>query len=167
VPLLERCLEPGTITAVVGRKYARSRHPAVVEALASPRTLVLFPSPDAVPLDIVAAEDNGPRTLLVLDGTWDYARNMYNGNRRLFEHLRKVCLPMSDCVPVSEYGIRKQPRAGCVSTLEAVAYALALLEHNQAIVDVRVGGRIHESRSSLCIGSPQYGVAGCTAVRAD
>ena len=93
----------------------------------------------AVPLEEVLPVD-APRTLIVLDGTWTFARNMYAKNADRFAPLRKVTLNMAG-IPPSEYMIRKQPREGCLCTLEAVAHAVAILEDDPTIVDVRTAQR--------------------------
>ena len=72
---------------------------------------------------------------MVLDGTWEFARNMFYQNEAVFGPLRKVCLDMAT-VPLSEYAIRRQPHAGFLCTLEAVAYSVAILEGDPTIVSV-------------------------------
>ena len=93
----------------------------------------------AVPLEEVLPVD-APRTLIVLDGTWTFARNMYAKNADRFAPLRKVTLNMAG-IPPSEYMIRKQPREGCLCTLEAVAHAVAIRVDDPTIVDVRTAHR--------------------------
>ena len=56
--------------------------------LLNSHNLLLYPSKEAV--DIETIEIKEPRTLFVLDGTWEYARNMYDGNRDLLAPLTKV-----------------------------------------------------------------------------
>jgi DTW domain-containing protein len=105
----------------VGLEFADD---AVVQAeLADGRpTYMLFPAPGAVDLRDLRGGP-APR-LIVLDGTWRQARRLL----RLNPWLRQ--LPAVSFTPThpSEYQIRRQPAAHCVSTIEAVAEALRLLE---------------------------------------
>ena len=65
-----------------------------------------------------------PRTLIVLDATWSQARRMRRKVRGL-EQVRTVSLPP---VPTGTPRMRASPGDGKVSTLEAIAYALGVLE---------------------------------------
>lgn len=83
---------------------------------------LLFPSPDAVPL--TALSGTQVTQLVVLDGTWRKARKLLHLNPQL------AALPR---VALSEYGVsryrlRKAPKAGAVSTVEAIVTALNHLE---------------------------------------
>jgi DTW domain-containing protein YfiP len=61
--------------------------------------------------------------LLVLDGTWAQARRMLYRVEALRD-LPRLSLPVTSALP----HIRRQPRAGAMSTFEAIARALQLLE---------------------------------------
>lgn len=65
-----------------------------------------------------------PRTLIILDSTWSQARRMRRKVRGL-EQVRTVSLPP---VPTETPRMRASPGEGKVSTLEAIAYALGVLE---------------------------------------
>lgn len=84
-------------------------------------TWVLFPSPDATPLE---ALPQPPRNLVVVDGTWDNARKVVN-NSPLLSALPRI--RFSPERP-GNYRIRKEPREHCLSTIEAVAHVLGRLE---------------------------------------
>jgi hypothetical protein len=62
--------------------------------------------------------------LIVLDGTWANARKLLTANPAL------AALPRVSFQPQrpSDYGIRRQPAPFCVSTIEALAEVLAVLE---------------------------------------
>ncbi|GLP97832.1 DTW domain-containing protein [Paraferrimonas sedimenticola] len=84
---------------------------------------LLYPSEDATTL--VSAETPVQEgTLLVLDGTWKKAFKLYQLNPWLAE-LPQFALPSSQ----AQYRIRKAPNAEGLSTLEAVAQGLELVEH--------------------------------------
>ena len=79
---------------------------------------VLFPSATSLTCDQVHLGPNS--TLILLDGTWSQARKLM----RLTPDLQS--LPrISFAKPYSSrYRIRKQPKEGCLSTIEALAYFL-------------------------------------------
>jgi DTW domain-containing protein len=84
--------------------------------------LLLYPGPGA--RDLAREPPRGPVTLVVVDGTWHQARTLLRDNPRL------SALPryhLSAPAP-SEYRIRRAPRADYVSTVEALAHALSVLE---------------------------------------
>ena len=102
------------------------RHPPLSTSLwpAGTRPLVLFPITGAPELPALLDDDPTPRTLIVLDGTWHQANRL----RKRF-HLARVPfarLPV-DARP-STYQLRNSQFAGSLSTLEAAARALAILE---------------------------------------
>jgi DTW domain-containing protein YfiP len=65
-----------------------------------------------------------PRTLVVLDGTWAQARRMY----RKLDTLRGLPMLRLAEAPMPEARLRASPAPGRVSTIEAIARALRLLE---------------------------------------
>jgi DTW domain-containing protein YfiP len=84
-------------------------------------TWVLFPSDDAVPLEQVRGRI---RTLIVPDGTWAQTRRIAR------RHLgcRDVAKVQLVNPPASGYRLRRNRGFASLCTLEAVAYALAVLE---------------------------------------
>jgi len=86
------------------------------------RLYVLFPGPGAIPVDALPRDQ--PITLIVLDGTWWQAGKLLKLNPAL------AALPRVGFAPrrPSEYRIRRQPAAHCLSTVEALAEVLAALE---------------------------------------
>jgi DTW domain-containing protein YfiP len=79
-------------------------------------------------------------TLVVVDGTWEHAQEMVKASLPFLSNfVTQVCLPFD--VRSEGYGVgesdlitRKEPFGGCVSTMEAVARALAILEPDGHIV---------------------------------
>ncbi len=65
-----------------------------------------------------------PRQLIVLDATWSQARRMF----RKLDALRGLPTLRLPDVPVSRARLRESPGPGRVSTIEAIAAALRLLE---------------------------------------
>jgi DTW domain-containing protein YfiP len=91
---------------------------------------VLYPHADATDLAAMPKAEH-PSTLVVLDGTWAHARRLYRHNPWL-QQLRHVRLHPE---APSNYRIRKEPRPDFVSTLEAIAGALRILEPETAGID--------------------------------
>jgi DTW domain-containing protein YfiP len=75
-------------------------------------------------------------TLIVLDGTWEHAKEMVKASfPYLSEFAIQVCLPYDanregDGMGDSDFIMRKEPFGGCVSTMQAVAQALSILEED-------------------------------------
>ncbi|MFZ5477552.1 MAG: DTW domain-containing protein [Myxococcota bacterium] len=93
-----------------------------LEALArEPGTMVLFPGPGSID---VRALPSPPRTLIVVDGTWINARKTVERSP-LLAALPRVGFARE---APSNYRIRKEPAAHCLSTIEAVAHVLEELE---------------------------------------
>ena len=119
--MASRCLAGSSV--IVGTHV--ETHPEVVAALAD-RTrspVLLWPGPDAK--DLAVDPPKGPITLFVVDGTWTLARKMIGFNPVIAALPRYAISPKTP----SEYRIRREPRAECLSTIEAVSNALGLLEN--------------------------------------
>jgi DTW domain-containing protein YfiP len=69
-----------------------------------------------------------PRTLVVLDATWSQARRMY----RKLDELRGLPVLSLPEAPMPAARLREAPAPGRVSTIEAIARALRLLEGEPA-----------------------------------
>ena len=84
---------------------------------------LLYPGKDARLIDDLA-EDEKPKQLVVIDGTWDQARTLF----RDVPQLQK--LPQLKLAPTTpgQYRIRREPTATSLSTLEATVQSLQQLE---------------------------------------
>jgi len=106
----------------VGVDFARDK--VVNEILDDPSatTVLLYPGKSAKSLNHELP--SGPVNLVVVDGTWAHARKVVASNPRL------AALPRYTFEPdqPSEYRIRREPSEECVSTIEAIAFVLGLLE---------------------------------------
>ena len=108
--------------------------------ISSPHTALLYPSDASIPLDVShsrfsTGEDvhnpNAVHTLVVLDGSWRSVQQLLHHNPLLHPRkLRHVRLDMtSSCTSYYQrLGLRVEPAPSCVSTAEAIARALFLLE---------------------------------------
>ncbi len=91
----------------------------------SGRPLFLYPHEDAEELNPVFMEKYpGPYHLIIPDGNWQQARKV-RAREEAFTKLPAVKLPSGI---LGEYGLRKAPRPGYISTYEAMAHALGILE---------------------------------------
>ncbi len=109
----------------VGVKFGGTK--ALASAMSDPARppILLYPAPDAV--DIETHPPDGPRTLIVLDGTWWQASKLWKENPELHAIPRYAFRPTAP----SDYRIRKEPQEDYVSTLEALAHVLGVLEHDR------------------------------------
>jgi DTW domain-containing protein YfiP len=104
-------------------RVARRARALAVDAQVPGRTALLYPHPDARRLRDLPREQY-PENLLLLDGTWSQASAMYRANAWLHRLPHVALQPVSE----SRYRIRRQPRLGCLSTIEALVQALRQLE---------------------------------------
>lgn len=89
------------------------------------RPLLLFPTPDAQPLNADFLKKHpGPHTLLVPDGTWSQAKKVTRREPALSDAI-PVCLENPGS---SIYRLRIAPRTGALATFEAIASAMGVLE---------------------------------------
>jgi len=106
----------------VAVKFAEA--PALRARLHDPEAppILLYPGEGA--RDLAEAAPQGPVTLVVLDGTWWQAKKLFQSSPELWGLPRYALSPTSP----SRYRIRREPALHCVSTIEAVAEALNVLE---------------------------------------
>jgi DTW domain-containing protein YfiP len=117
--LATRCLRN---SQVIVRGRQAEPNPSF-DSMAGTRPLLLFPHEDALPLtDFLSSAE--PVTLIVPDGTWRQASKVRNRVPGLRE-LPCVSLPLG---APSRYRLRFEPHGGGLSTLEAIARALGVLE---------------------------------------
>ncbi|MFC1642395.1 tRNA-uridine aminocarboxypropyltransferase [Myxococcota bacterium] len=132
--------------------------------------ILLYPGQGAA--DIIQHPPVGPVTLVVLDGTWAQTKKVLRLNPQL-AHLERYTF--NPPVP-SQYRVRKEPHCVCVSTIEALAYALGALERNpldfatllvpfHAMVSRQMGycqelhqGRVRHQRSRPVHSDPAFSV---------
>ena len=92
------------------------------------RALFLFPDENSVELNAEFVSNNpGPYHLIVPDGSWTQAKRVKKREEK-FDNVPTVRLPSGI---VGEYKLRKAPQPEWVSTYEAIAYALGILESKE------------------------------------
>ena len=125
---------------LVNRKFKKyiGKNPHLDAALADPGSVcVLFPAADAADLgdvDGARARKEIPaevKHLIVFDGTWGQARELFNHNKPQLEGMHKVQF----CQGIgankggrSEFVVRKEPTSTAVCTLEAIVACVCALE---------------------------------------
>ncbi len=122
------------LTCLQGAEVVRRGGPehvaAEVKWAEDTQPLLLFPGPEAVPLDLwkAARPDDAPSvSLIVPDGTWRQAKRV----RYRVPGLDRIpCVSLPEGL-YSSYRLRHAHVAGRLSTLEAVAHALGILEGPQ------------------------------------
>jgi len=129
----------------VGYNFTPAQLDLVQECLSrGQKPLLLFPGPSAISLDQKDEDDanvnaNGKpsnetennlqkeeQLLILIDGTWAEAKRMIMASPTLVEECQQVQFTAEN---ESIYDVvRKEPEKHCISTLEACAHALTLLE---------------------------------------
>ncbi len=97
-------------------------------ALADPARPPILLYPGAGARDILREPPSGPVTLVVVDGTWSQAKVVVRDNPVL-QALPRYAFTAPE---LSQYRIRKEPRAEYCSTIEALMHVLGVLEHDPA-----------------------------------
>jgi len=122
--------------------------------------LFLFPGEEATDLETWISNraqsgmpDHPPQTenenggilllLIVIDGTWQHAKEMVKASMAFLSSINafQVCLPydrntQGHSMWNSDLILRKEPFGGCVSTIEAVARSLRILEPTPFAVEI-------------------------------
>jgi DTW domain-containing protein len=106
----------------VGVRWSGS--PELARAMSDPSRppVLLYPGKGA--RDLAEHPPEGPVTLIVVDGTWWQAKKLVRENPELGRIPQYFFTPPSP----SQYRIRKEPDESYVSTIEALAYVLGVLE---------------------------------------
>ncbi|RDX66778.1 DTW domain-containing protein 2, partial [Mucuna pruriens] len=140
-------------SAITARRLRRGLSPLLD---ASPRALYLFPSAPALhisalrPSDLPRPGESG-LVLIAFDATWQHAREMVRASEEfLSSFATRVCLGVDESasggsIYDSELILRKEPFAGCVSTMEAVARVLRVIEPNGLEIEERLVGILRET----------------------
>lgn len=98
--------------------------PSSIDLILQQQPILVFPEEDGDDMASLAADEVRP--LLFLDGTWRKSRRMLYERPELTA-LSKLTIHSQQ---LSRYRIRKTPNDNALSTVEAIAYSLALLERD-------------------------------------
>ncbi|KAL4558062.1 hypothetical protein LXL04_036258 [Taraxacum kok-saghyz] len=158
VPVLNKCLR--SCQTLIGRRLRRG-HSALLDSLHDaaaeenpnePRhAAFLFPGTDLNPsMDInqwkssFGDDDSNKFILIAFDGTWKHAKEMVCASFPfLSKFATQVCLTYDVTVDGgtiynSDLILRKEPFGGCMSTMEAVARSLRILEPNGVDIESKL-----------------------------
>ena len=118
---------------VRGKKETRELSSEIISPKHHP--LYLFPSADAVELtpEFISSIDK-PIQLIIPDGRWKQVHNVWRREKVLLP-ITRVKLPPG---PPSIYKLRKTPKENAVSTFEATARALGMIESQQLQTQLEV-----------------------------
>ena len=156
VPLIPLVLNDCTIK--VGYEFELEQLDLVQDFLARGKApLLLYPGPNATsldePNDIVhehnvesSTQDSAKEEhlLILIDGTWSEARRMVLSSAAFVQQCRQVQFTSNATSIYS--GLRKEPDAHCLSTLEACSQTLALLEPKNGEAKKAKGALEHAMR---------------------
>ncbi|QDZ18274.1 DTW domain-containing protein [Chloropicon primus] len=150
VAILKKVL--GSCDVLVGRQFTAERYPVLAETLRLARdgsvdVFVLYPGAKAESLEDLAeerrasAEGDGRRWVLIaIDGTWQQAKEMFTFCRDLLlprgvENARRVELNRRGGGGGEGEGLllMTEPDQGCVTTMEAIATAVSIMEGGEAM----------------------------------
>ncbi|KFU93158.1 DTW domain-containing protein 2, partial [Chaetura pelagica] len=158
VPLLAACLPSDKCKILVGRRFSEDRYPELATVCRNPNSLILYPGAEATNLEEVAVVSSSPSVMIIIDGTWSQAKDIFYKNS-LFRLPKQVQLKPSIS---SQYVIRTQPTNTCLSTLECAAVALTIMEKNLSIQEtilrplqalcafqLQHGAQVHHSKEHL------------------
>ncbi|KAL7582661.1 uncharacterized protein LOC111879489 isoform X1 [Lactuca sativa] len=158
VPVLNKCLR--SCQTLIGRRLRRggsalldSLHDAATEE--NPKQCLhvafLFPGTDLTPsMEInqwkssFGDDDSNKFVLIAFDGTWKHAKEMVCSSFPfLSKFATQVCLNYDvnvdgGTIYNSELILRKEPFGGCMSTMEAVARCLRVLEPNGVDIESKL-----------------------------
>ncbi|RMB97112.1 hypothetical protein DUI87_26396 [Hirundo rustica rustica] len=95
VPLLAACLPPDKCKILVGRRFNEDRYPELATVCRNSNTLILYPGADATNLEEVAMMSSSPSVMIIIDGTWSQAKDIFYKNS-LFR-LPKQFVPITPC----------------------------------------------------------------------
>ncbi|KAM9330932.1 tRNA-uridine aminocarboxypropyltransferase 2 [Gastrophryne carolinensis] len=164
VPLLAACLPQDKCKVLIGRRFGEERFPELASVCRNSSTFILYPGAEAANLEELSLEADQLHTLIIIDGTWSQAKDIFYKNS-LFRLPKQVQLKTTVS---SQYVIRTQPTNTCLSTLECAAIALSIMEKNTAIQEtilrplqalcsfqLQHGAQIHHSKEHL-LKSGQY-----------
>jgi DTW domain-containing protein YfiP len=158
LPILQLTLHEDNLHVLVGRRLGGGSLPGgrIEEEYtsfqsmlhdASKRLFLLYPSPDAISLEdaiqMVRSEMNDDKlnnkttmvNLLVLDGTWQYTREMDRANLYPEHMIRIQWTPKEEETLCPRFAIRAPPSPNYLSTAECIAQVVCQFEDNPSLLD--------------------------------
>ncbi|KAF1556526.1 DTW domain-containing protein 2, partial [Eudyptula albosignata] len=161
VPLLAACLPPDKCKILVGRRFSEDRYPELATVCRNPNTLILYPGAEATNLEEVAVMSSSPSVMIIIDGTWSQAKDIFYKNSlfRLPKQVSSVLMTLlefSNAEIASCRGKKSFPMLECdltgFSLLDQVSRLyLTILRPLQALCSFQLqhGAQIHHSKEHL------------------
>ncbi len=118
---------------IVGHDFTQNESVNQILDDSSLHSVMLYPGIQSENLSLMTEEEKGKLTppqkklaIFVIDGTWNTARKTVYHSQNL-KKIPRICFTPSK---PSNFRIRKQPRAECYSTIEAIHQTIDLLSPN-------------------------------------
>jgi DTW domain-containing protein YfiP len=154
LPLVELCMGQDDIHTVVARRFGNQVDSHVMDLIQNEHrnVMLVYPSDDAKSLteglqqicERNTAETGGKTTIVFLDATWRFAKQMYKANESQFsKNVIKVALRQEDWslfIKKSEFkparfDIRTPPSPNHLSTAECIAWIISTIENDPSHYD--------------------------------
>mmetsp|Transcript_25946 Transcript_25946/g.38331 ORF Transcript_25946/g.38331 Transcript_25946/m.38331 type:complete len:292 (-) Transcript_25946:147-1022(-) len=148
VPLLQLSLSPESIEVAIGRRLGDKTSLNLMQFVHDKKLplLLLYPSSEAIPLEEALEkirEDHDTTTIvniLVLDGTWKFAREMDRANVKHSQYPENIIRVQLKPILSTEFrprrfDIRTPPSENHLSTAESIAWAVCQVENDSSLYD--------------------------------
>ncbi|XP_058025331.1 tRNA-uridine aminocarboxypropyltransferase 2 isoform X2 [Ahaetulla prasina] len=80
VPLLTACLPEDKCKVLIGRRFCEDRYPELASICKSSNTLILYPGAGATNLEEMDLSSTNSYTIVIIDGTWSQAKDIFLKN---------------------------------------------------------------------------------------
>nr|XP_039272004.1 tRNA-uridine aminocarboxypropyltransferase 2-like isoform X1 [Styela clava] len=156
--ILEACIKSSFCKIFRGNRFPESKFSDLYASLKEKNTILMYPGPHAIPLYELKMNEKDICNIVLLDGTWKQAQNMY----KRCKFLHSLPLVSIETQQNSEYVVRTQPNEKCLSTVECAAVALSHWEQDKAIGEMLLkplrtmcqfqldyGEKVHEPKTRM------------------
>ena len=147
LPIVELSIQREQVKVIIGRRFGFSVDSKLCDFVNTGPVWLIFPGSGAVPLGKAVGElhkldsEQGVEstvTLLILDGTWKYAKEMDQANKKHDQYptrMLRVELSQADLESFAprRFAIRKPPSENFLSTAEAISRVLTKVEGDHGI----------------------------------
>jgi DTW domain-containing protein len=121
------CLENSDL--IIGEDYSKNAKVNSILSDSNYHSVMLYPGVGSTDISLMPANERSTifpegkkLAVFVIDGTWNTARKMVRSEN--LRSLQRICFTPS---APSTFRVRKQPKEGCVSTIEAVHETIELV----------------------------------------
>ena len=140
VPLLQLALSKDSMDVAVGRRLGdQLSFQSIIQDESQP-LLLLYPGPDAIPLEeameLLKPLPGDKLNILVLDGTWKYAKEMDRASSYP-DRIQRIQLKPSSFANFrpGRFDIRTPPTPDHLSTAECIAWVVSRIEEDPALYE--------------------------------